>query len=63
MNRICWERMDEIASKALSALYDENPDVARDLVESELYLDEDEINYFCIDYWFDNGEEDEDEDC
>jgi len=60
--KISWERMNEIASRALDALYELDPEAAIELAEEDLDLDEEEKNWFCIEYWFDNEDDDDEED-
>lgn len=54
---IPWERMDEIASKAIDKLFQMDSEEAREFLEEEVEITDEEKNYFCIDQFF----EDEDE--
>lgn len=45
---IPWERMDEIASKCLHALYEAEPIEAMEYFREELDLTDEEMEYFCI---------------
>lgn len=61
---IPWERMDEIASKCISKLFEMDDDEARDFLETEVELTDDEKNYFCIEDRFEVEDwlKDDDED-
>ena len=57
MNKPSWERLCEIATSALHALYEADEETAKDLVnESELDLDAEEKEFFGIEHWFDEKE-------
>ena len=43
---IPWERMDEIATKCLHALMEAEPYEAMEYFKDELYLSEEEMEYF-----------------
>lgn len=54
---ITRERLEEIATRALQALVEDDEETAKEFFETELELDEEEMEYFGIE--FDEGEEDE----
>ena len=59
MNKPSWERMDEIATKAIDKLFELDVDEAREFLETEVDITDEEKNYFCIEQFF----EDEDDSC
>ena len=54
---ITRERLEEIATRALQVLVEDDKETAREFFEAELELDEEEMEYFGIE--FDEDEEDE----
>lgn len=54
---ITRERLEEIATRALHALVEDDEETAREFFETELELDEEEMEYFGIEF----DEEDEDD--
>ena len=58
-----WYRMDEIASKAIDKLIENDPYDAEEFLREEIDLDLEEAQYFCIDETLDmiKGYEEEDE--
>lgn len=54
---ITRERLEEIATRALHALVEDDEETAREFFEAELELDEEEMEYFGIE--FDEDEDDE----
>lgn len=47
-NRICYSRMDEIATKTIDKLIENDPYEAEEFLREELELDDDEVEYFGI---------------
>lgn len=54
---ITRERLEEIATRALYALIEDDEETAKEFFETELELNEEEMEYFGIE--FDEGENDE----
>ena len=54
---ITRERLEEIATRALYALIEDDEETAKEFFETELELDEEEMKYFGIE--FDEDEDDE----
>lgn len=54
---ITRERLEDIATRALHALVEDDEEIAKEFFETELELDEEEMKYFGIE--FDEDEEDE----
>lgn len=54
---ITRERLEEIATRALHALVEDDEETAREFFEAALELDEEEMEYFGIE--FDEDEDDE----
>ena len=54
---ITRERLEEIATRALYALIEDDEETAREFFETELELDEEEMKYFGIE--FNEDEDDE----
>lgn len=54
---ITRERLEEIATRALQALVEDDEETAKEFFETELELDEEEMEYFGIE--FDEGDEDD----
>lgn len=59
-----WYRLDEIASKAIDKIIEDDPYEAEDFLKDELELSDEEAEYFCIADNIDivKGYEEEDED-
>lgn len=60
--KISYWRMDEIASKAIDGLFEDDPWEAEIYCEDTLELDDDEKEYFGINNKFDESEDDDYED-
>lgn len=57
-----WYRMDEIASKAIDKLIENDPYDAEEFLREEIDLDQEEAEYFCIDETLDMIKRYEEED-
>lgn len=61
-NGIPYRRMDEIATKAIDKLIENDPYDAEEFLREEIYLDLEEAQYFCIDETLDMVKRYEEED-